>query len=256
MAGFSGGRKLVVPGVAAEATIKAIHSPRFMREPLATEGSIDGNPLHAELLEIAHIAHHDFILDVTLTRDRQISGVFAGDPVLAHAAGVSFLQESSLEQIDRAADLVITSAAGFPLDLTFYQSVKAITAAQHLLKRGGRILVVAECAEGVGSEEFSKKLRSLQSFETFLNETLHAPVEIDQWQLEKLAIASLASSLFFYTPGVKSEDLGLLRCQYFPSVEDAVSAATAGLPKGSKILLIPDGPYTFARVQESVGASM
>ncbi len=256
MAGFSGGRKLVVPGVAAEATIKAIHSPRFMREPLATEGSIDGNPLHAELLEIAHIAHHDFILDVTLTRDRQISGVFAGDPVLAHAAGVRFLKESSLEQIDRAADLVITSASGFPLDLTFYQSVKAITAAQHLLKRGGRILVVAECAEGVGSEEFSKKLRSLQSFGTFLNETLHAPVEIDQWQLEKLAIASLSSNLFFYTPGVKSEDLGLLRSQYFPSLEDAVSAATAGLPKGSKILLIPDGPYTFARVQASVGASV
>ena len=221
-AAFDGGlfgRKAGRPGVAAEATIKAIHSPRFMREPLATEGSIAGNPLHAELLEIARMAHHDFILDVTLTRDRQISGVFAGDPVSAHAAGVRYLQESSLEQLDEPADLVITSAAGFPLDLTFYQSVKAITAAQHLLKPGGRILIVAECAEGVGSEEFAKKLRSLQSFETFLTETLYAPVEIDQWQLEELALASLASVLFFYTPGVKSEDLGLLRISTSPALK-------------------------------------
>ncbi len=81
MLGFSGGRKLVAPGLAAQETIKVIHSPRFMREPLATEGSIAGNPLHAELLEIARMARHDFMLDVTLTQDRQISGVFAGDPV-------------------------------------------------------------------------------------------------------------------------------------------------------------------------------
>ena len=80
MLGFSGGRKLIVPGLAAQETIKVIHSPRFMREPLATEGSIAGNPLHAELLEIAAMARHDFMLDVTLTQAREISGVFAGHP--------------------------------------------------------------------------------------------------------------------------------------------------------------------------------
>jgi lactate racemase len=255
MAGFSGGRKLVAPGVAAEATIKTIHSPRFMREPLATEGSISGNPLHAELLEIAQKAQHDFILDVTLTLDRQISGVFAGDPVLAHAAGVRFLQETGLEKIDQPADLVITSAAGFPLDLTLYQSVKAITAAQHLVKKGGRILVVAECAEGVGSAEFATRLKSLHSFESFLAEIVSSPVEIDQWQLERLALASLSSKLFFYTPGVEAAELGLLQDRYFACADDAIAAATAGLSRGSRVLLIPDGPYTFARVQQVVGAS-
>jgi lactate racemase len=97
MLGFSGGRKLVAPGLAGEQTIKGIHSPRFMREPLATEGSIDDNPLHGELLEIAGMARHDFILDVTLTQEREISGVFAGSPVAAHAAGVDFLRHTSLE---------------------------------------------------------------------------------------------------------------------------------------------------------------
>ncbi len=90
MLGFSGGRKLVAPGIAAQETIKVIHSPCFMREPLAIEGSFDENPLHGELLEIASIAGHHFILDVTLTKEREISGIFSGNPVKAHAAGVEF----------------------------------------------------------------------------------------------------------------------------------------------------------------------
>ena len=113
MLGFSGGRKLVAPGLAAQETIKVIHSPSFMREPLATEGSIDGNPLHAELLEIARMARHDFMLDVTLTQEREISGVFAGDPVKAHAAGVAFLEQTQPGTLwTRPADAVITSSAG------------------------------------------------------------------------------------------------------------------------------------------------
>jgi lactate racemase len=250
MAGYSGGRKLVVPGVAAEPTIKAIHSPMFMREPLATEGSIDGNPLHHELLEIARIAQHDFVLDVTLTRDRQISGVFAGDPVVAHSAGVRFVKECCLNLLDEPADLVITSSAGFPLDLTFYQSVKAVTAAQHLTRKGGRILVIAECAEGVGSTEFATSLKKIRSFEAYLAEIASPPVEIDQWQVEKLALAALRSELFFYTPGVHAEDLGILKNRHFPTLKDASIAATADLPRGAKILLVPEGPYTFAKVRE------
>ena len=253
MAGYSGGRKLAVPGVAAEPTIKAIHSPMFMREPLATEGSIEGNPLHNELLEIANIARHDFILDVTLTRDRHISGVFAGNPVAAHAAGVRFVQEFCLAQIAEPADLVITSSAGFPLDLTFYQSVKAITAAQHLIKKGGRILVIAECAEGVGSQEFATSLRSIRSFEAYLDEIARPPVQIDQWQLEKLALAVLRSELFFYTPGVRPDDLGILSGRCFATLQEAVEASTAELSRGAKVLLVPEGPYTFAKVRQLAG---
>ena len=145
-------------GLAAQETIKVIHSPKFMREPLAKEGSVFGNPLHAELLEIARMARHDFILDVTLTQDRKISGVFAGDPVQAHAAGVRFIETTSLERLDEPADLVITSCAGYPLDLTFYQSFKGVSAAQHMAKPGGRILLIAECAEGIGSVEFARML--------------------------------------------------------------------------------------------------
>lgn len=253
MAGFSGGRKLVAPGLAAQETIKVLHSPKFMREPMATEGSIDGNPLHSELLEIAGIARHDFILDVTLTKDREISGVFAGDPVQAHATGVEFMRQSSMSALPEMADVVITSSAGYPLDLTFYQTAKGITAAQHIVKRGGRILLLGECAEGVGSPEYAEKLRTFAGEREYLESIAHTPVVSDQWQLEKLALVGMDLDLFFYTPGVTPDDMGAYGRRHFSSPEDAVSAVFDGLPLDARVALIPEGPYAYARVSEGNG---
>ncbi len=246
MLGFSGGRKLIAPGLAAQETIKVLHSPKFMREPLATEGSIAGNPLHAELLEIARMARQDFILDVTLTQDRQISGIFAGHPVKAHAAGVAFLETTCLEKVGEPVDAAITSGAGYPLDLTFYQTTKGITAAQHIVKPGGRILVVGECAEGVGSPEFARKLGAVKGYASYLVEIQDSAVEVDQWQIEKVALVGLKHELFFYTPGVNRNQLGSLGTNAFEDLDQAVAATLNGLPAGARVALVPDGPYTFA----------
>lgn len=250
MAGFSGGRKLVAPGMAAQETIKVLHSPKFMREPMATEGSIEGNPLHAELQEIAAMARHDFILDVTLTKERKVSGVFAGEPRQAHAEGVKFMRESSTFPLAEEADAVITSSAGYPLDLTFYQTAKGITAAQHIVKRGGRILLLGECAEGVGSPEYAEKLRMFSGEREYLESIAHSPVVPDQWQLEKLALVGLNSDLYFYTPGVTPEDLGAYGDRWFRTAPGAVNAVLDGLPQNARIALIPEGPYAYARVTE------
>jgi len=247
MLGFSGGRKLIVPGVAAQETIKVIHSPRFMREPLATEGSTEGNPLHAELLEAAALARHDFILDVTLTPERAISGVFAGNPVKAHAAGVEFMVSTSLTSLDCLVDAVITSSAGYPLDLTFYQCLKGLTAAQHIVKPGGKMLLLAECAEGIGSPEYARLLKSYRGHAEFLKEIETTPVEIDQWQLEKLAMTGLKNELLFYTPGAAREALGSLGSQSFSNLNEAIAAVFSGLAPGARVALLPEGPYTFAR---------
>jgi nickel-dependent lactate racemase len=246
MLGFSGGRKLVAPGLAAQETIKVLHSPRFMREPLATEGSIKDNPLHAELLEIARMARQDFILDVSLTQGREISGVFAGDPVKAHAAGVEFVETTCLERLKEPADAVITSAAGYPLDLTFYQTTKGITAAQHIVKPGGRILVVGECAEGMGSAEFARKMEAFKGYQSYLEEIADTPVEVDQWQIEKVSLVGLKNELFFYTPGVSKRQLGGMGTTAFEDLSSAVMAMLNGLPAGARVALVPDGPYTFA----------
>jgi len=247
MLGFSGGRKLVVPGLAAQETIKVIHSPRFNREPLVTEGSIEGNPLHAEFLEIAAMARHDFILDVTLTREREISGVFAGHPVKAHAAAVSFLERTSLAPLDGLFDAAITSSAGYPLDLTFYQCLKGLTAAQHIVKHGGPMLLVSECAEGIGSPEYARQLKSYEGHAEFLEKIRDAKVEIDQWQLEKMALTGLKHELLFYAPGAPAAELGSLRANAFASVDAAVAALLSRLPRGARIALLPEGPYTYAR---------
>jgi nickel-dependent lactate racemase len=254
MLGFSGGRKLIAPGLAAQETIKVIHSPRFMREPRATEGSIADNPLHAELLEVARMARHDFAMDVTLTQERGISGVFAGEPVEAHAAGVEFVESTCLERLPEPVDAVITSAAGYPLDLTFYQTVKGITAAQHVVKPGGRILVVSQCAEGVGSPEFARRLAGLRDFKGFLDEIKSSAVEVDQWQLEKLALVGEKFDLFFFTPGVTRSQLGFLGDWAYKTLEEAVAAVLDGLPEGARVALVPEGPYTFARAEEAVVA--
>jgi len=250
MAGFSGGRKLVAPGMAAQETIKVLHSPKFMREPMATEGAIEGNPLHQELLEIAGLARHDFILDVTLTKEREISGVFAGNPVQAHAAGVSFMRENSTFPMPGLADAVITSSAGYPLDLTFYQTAKGITAAQHIVKRGGRILLLGECAEGIGSPEYAEKLRAFVGEREYLESIADTPVVPDQWQLEKLALVGMDRDLFFYTPGVSADEIGAYGSRSFETPEMAISAFLDGLSDEAQIALIPEGPYAYARVAE------
>ena len=190
MLGYSGGRKLIAPGLAAQETIKVLHSPRFMRDPRSAEGSIDDNPLHRELLEIARMARHDFLVDVALGRGtphRPIAAVFAGNPEAAHRHGVEFVSRVMLETLDQPVDAVITTAAGYPLDLTFYQALKGITAASHILKPGGKILLLAACQEGVGGPEFARMVKEGLSDQAFMKKIETAPVTVDQWQLEKLA---------------------------------------------------------------------
>jgi lactate racemase len=246
MLGFSGGRKLVAPGLAAQETIKVLHSPKFMRDSRAVEGSTEDNPLHRELLEIARLARHDFALDVALARDRSIAGVFAGDPEQAHRCGVEFVSQVMLETLAAPVDAVITSAAGYPLDMTFYQTIKGVTAAAHIVKPGGRILVVGACEEGAGAPEFREMLLDGAGDREFLQRIAASPVIVDQWQLEKLALVTTERHLFYYVPGLPAEFHPKLWGRSLPSIDAAVAALTAGLPAGANIAVVPDGPYVLA----------
>jgi nickel-dependent lactate racemase len=252
MLGYSGARKLIAPGLAAQQTIKVLHSPRFMRDHRAVEGSIEDNPLHRELLEIARMARHDFMLDVSLTRDRRIAGVFAGDPVEAHRAGVTFVSRVMLELLDEPADAVITTSAGYPLDLTFYQAIKGITAAQHIVRPGGRILLLAACQEGPGAQEFRDMLHAAPPAPEFLNAIADTDVIVDQWQLEKLALVTQKVDVLYYVPGLPADYYPALWGMAYPSAPDAVSALTKDLPDGAHIAVIPEGPYVLAKVAEEL----
>jgi nickel-dependent lactate racemase len=247
MLGYSGGRKLIAPGLAAQPTIEALHSPRFMRDPRATEGSLDDNPLHHELLEIARLARHDFIVDVALARDRSIAGVFAGHPVEAHRRGVEFVSRALLEELDSPVDAAITTGAGYPLDLTFYQAIKGITAASHIVRPGGKILLAAACEEGAGGPEFRQMLKESPDWREFLDRIRDAPVVVDQWQLEKLALVRERADLLFFVPGLPEEYRSSLWGRSFPTMEMALETLAAELEPGARVAVIPEGPYVLAR---------
>jgi len=251
MLGFSGGRKLVAPGLAGEETIKRLHSPFFMRDPRVMEGSFPDNPLHHELLEIARLARHDFIVDVALTRSRQIARVFAGDPVQAHAAGVAFVRQATLAILDEPVDAVITTSAGYPLDLTYYQAVKGVTAASHIVKKGGSILLFAACQEGLGSPDFTRFVRRFPNAKACLEATAKEPVVVDQWQLEKLALVAQHAHLAFCTPGIAMEDRQYLWGPVFDQPAEAVHAICGKLPRHARVAVIPEGPYVFSQLAKS-----
>jgi nickel-dependent lactate racemase len=255
MLGYSGGRKLIAPGLAAQRTIKVLHSPKFMRDARSVEGSIEDNPLHRELLEIARMARHDFLLDVALARDRSIAGVFAGDPVKAHRAGVEFVSRVLLEMLDEPVDAVITTSAGYPLDLTYYQAIKGVTAASHIVKPGGSILLVGECSEGAGAPEFREMVLEGISDREFLDRIQGAPVTVDQWQLEKLALVTTRQKLLWYVPGLPAEYQPKLWGRAFGSIKAAMQALTESLRPGATIAVIPEGPYVLARAGEMAGVA-
>lgn len=254
MLGFSGGRKLVAPGLAGERTIKRLHSPLFMRDARAVEGGFPDNPLHRELLEIARMARHDFIVDVALTRDRRIARVFAGHPEAAHAAGVDFVRESTLAPVEEPADAVITTGGGYPLDLTYYQSIKGVTAASHVLKPGGKMLLAGACREGIGSPEFTRTVRTFSDWKACLDGIEHAPVVIDQWQLEKLALVARRAEILWCVPGVPRADRRYLWGSTFDDPQAAVDCLAASLPRDARVAVIPEGPYVFSQLAE-VGAA-
>ncbi|MGJ5815744.1 nickel-dependent lactate racemase [Paludibaculum fermentans] len=247
MAGFSGGRKLIAPGLAYQETIKNLHSPRFMRHPRAVEGSIEENPLHQELLEIAGMAGHDFVFDVVLSEGRKIAAAFAGEPRQAHAEGIAFVRASTTQWIPERVDAAITSAAGYPLDLTFYQGVKGVTAASHIVKPGGIILLMAACDEGAGAHEFSRLMREFPDPRAFLETISNTPVTIDQWQLEKLAMVVASHRVWWYTPGLPAEYHPTVWGKLFPSAAGALQALRAELGSGAQVAVLPEGPYVFAR---------
>ena len=248
MAGFSGGRKLVAPGCAGELTIKALHSPLFIEDPGCREGSIEGNPLHHELLEIASMAGHDFIVNVTLDPHHRITGLFAGEPLRTHEAGVAHARTAVRATLDRPVDIVITTSAGHPLDLTFYQAVKGLTAALPVVRPGGLLIIAAECAEGLGSPEFTRMATTFRSAEEFVSHISAHPVEIDQWQLEECAKAARHAEVVLVSPTIARDHGDRLFIRTAERVEDALGEGFKRLGADASVAVIPTGPYTLVEI--------
>jgi nickel-dependent lactate racemase len=246
MAGFSGGRKLICPGIAALETIKVWHGPDFLEHPLADCGVLDGNPVHEENTWIARKAGCDFIVNVTLDKDRQITSIVAGDMEEAFLLGVEQAKAAARAEVSQPCDVVVTSSAGYPLDATFYQSIKGLTAVLPIVKQGGTIILAADLSEGIGSPEFQRLFQENDSLEGFTARILGKDYFVlDQWQLEELAKVRRKARVTYVTHSLPRETMNRLFVDAAPSVEHAVAQAIGQYGPDARIAVVPKGPYVL-----------
>ncbi|MBS0263092.1 MAG: nickel-dependent lactate racemase [Planctomycetes bacterium] len=246
MAGYSGGRKLICPGLAALETVKIWHGPQFLEHPKADCGFLEGNPVHEENTRIARMAGCDFIVNVTLDAHRQITSIVAGDMVQAFLEGVRFIENVVKAEVAEPCDVVVTSAAGYPLDTTFYQAVKGMTGALPIVKQGGTIIIAASLTEGIGSPEFQSLFRDHASLPVFMERILGKDYFVmDQWQLEEMAKVCRKAKVKIVSDGIPPATLNTLFVEAAPSVEQAVADSLAEYGPTAKIAVIPKGPYVL-----------
>jgi len=249
MAGYSGGRKVICPGIAALETVRVWHGPRFLEHPKADCGILDGNPVHEENTRIAKMAGCDFIVNVCLDGQRGITWVGAGHMEKAWQEGVRFVEQIVRVPVPEACDVVVTSAAGYPLDTTWYQAVKGLTGALPIVKQGGTIILAAGLSEGVGSPEFQHLLADNPDLTIFKQRIMGKDYFVmDQWQLEELAKVVARCKVKVVSDGLSPA--ALRRCHAEPavSVEKAVADCLSEYDNKARIAVIPKGPYVLPYV--------
>ncbi len=246
MAGYSGGRKVICPGIAALETVKVWHGPRFLEHPKADCGILEGNPVHEENTRIALMAGCDFIVNVCIDGARRITWVGAGDMIAAWQLGVRFVENVVKVGVQEPCDVVVTSSAGYPLDTTWYQAVKGLTGALPIVKQGGTIVLAASLTEGLGSPEFQQVMRDNPDLKQFKKRILGGDYFVmDQWQVEELAKVVERCKVKVVTHGLPAETLR--RCYVEPadSVEQAVAESLAEYGPSARVAVIPKGPYVL-----------
>lgn len=244
MAGYSGGRKVIAPGLAHAETITTFHSARFMADPAARNCNFTDNPLHEEQLEIVRMLGGALALNTVIDEHRRLSMVNFGDILSSHAEAVAFVRQYCEIPIPRRFHTVVTSAAGYPLDKTYYQTIKGMVGAMNILEPGGDLIIASECSEGFGSSEFLQSQKRLieqgpDAFLATLLEKSHA--DIDEWQTQMQLKPQSVGNVHLYAPALGSghQWTGVHRLE---SIEQAV-LESLDRHRSDSIAVIPEGPY-------------
>ena len=248
-AGYSGGPKAILPGVAGAKSIHANHSPEMIAHPKADFNVTFGNPIWEEMKEAASLVDNTFLVNVTLDQERRITGVFAGDVIAAHKAGCEFLQKSSIFPISEPYDLVVTSNSGYPLDQNLYQCVKGLAAAKRAVRKGGAILLVAGCENGLPDHSaYAEMLSGADSPQAILEQILKPGFSSqDAWQVQIQAQVQLHADCFVYSEGLTD---GQIRSVLLEPCRD-ISMMIDKLIKqyGERVCILPQGPLTIIQPQ-------
>lgn len=245
-AGFSGGPKALMPGVAATETVMSNHGWDNLNDPRATFGICEGNPLWEELLEIAQRVGPSFLINVTLNDHRQLTNVFAGDLVEAHRVGREFVRGSAMQKVARPFEVVVTTNSGYPLDMNLYQGVKGMSAAARIVAPGGTIILAAECSEGVpAASPFDRLLREGGSPEGILT-LLASPgfVRPEQWQAHIQSLIQGKAKVLLHTK-MSHEAVHAAHLRACPDIAAAVTAELARFGPEARVAVLPQGPLTI-----------
>jgi lactate racemase len=245
MAGFSGGRKVIAPGVAHRDTITTFHSARFMGHPKADNCILEGNPLHEEQLEIVRMLGKVLAVNTVIDEHRRLSFVNYGEIVASHMEAVAFTERYSRVTVPRRFATVVTSAAGYPLDKTYYQTVKGMVGPVDILQPGGDLVIASECSEGLGSPEYAEAQRRLiklgaESFFADIERKVFA--DIDEWQTQMQLKPMKAGTVHLYSGGLPQSDRALTGVNLINSIEETVRRCVQRSGDRS-IAVIPEGPY-------------
>ena len=247
-AGFSGGSKGVMPGVAGLDTVRHFHRASLIANPNVTWGDLENNPLQAVCREMVQMCPPDVMVNVTLNLDQEITNVFVGDVIEAHRAGCAVSLEEAMVNVDKQYPIVITSNSGYPLDQNFYQSVKGMSAADRICADGGHIIVACECSAGLPHDgEFADLLGSDLDNAALLQEIMDTPkTRHDQWQVQTLLQIDQRASIHFHS-ALSEADQALTRTQSCSDIAARINEIAASMPAGETIAIavLPRGPLTI-----------
>jgi nickel-dependent lactate racemase len=249
-AGFSGGGKAVMPGMAGQQTVLGNHDAGMIGNPQATWGVTWGNPIWEEIREVALKLDRTFLVNVTLNKDKQVTGVFAGGLDEAHAAGCAFVKETAMVPVPHRFDIVITTNSGYPLDLNLYQTVKGMSAAAQVVKVGGAIIAAADCWDGIPDHGlYGQLLRQADSPQALLD-TICAPgfLKQDQWQAQTQAQIQLKADVYVRTDNLTDAQIEAALFKPCHCIEETVAVLVDRYGPHSKICVLPEGPQTIPYV--------
>ena len=248
-AGFSGGPKMVAPGLAGLETTLELHNARRIGDPRATWGVIDGNPVHDAVRAIAAATGVDFALDVLLDDEQRITRAFGGSILEMHAAACQAARVEAMQPVDRPFDLVVTTNSGYPLDQNLYQTVKGMSAAAEIVRPGGTIICVSECRDGLPDHgPYGRLLREGRSPADLLARIAASPVTIpDQWQVQIQARIQSKAHVLLRTDGLSDDAVRAAHLEPIQDVEASVEKLIAASPD-LRIAVLPQGPQTIAYV--------
>jgi lactate racemase len=250
-AGFSGGRKSILPGISSVKTLEFMHGPEMVAHPQTRYGVLDGNPFHEAGLAIMAKAGVDFIVNVTLDTSKQVTGVFSGHPVNAHLAGVKFLAQHCVKILDEPLDFVVTTNAGAPLDCNLYQTAKGLSGVSAATRDGGVILIASECPEGFGSEEYREVFEHATSPQAFIDKVMKKEFYVpDQWCAQETYQVMTKKEIWIHTGGIPADTL---RRFHFDPVTDmslAVRQLLERFGNDARWAIVPDGPMLILDVAQ------